>query len=158
MIRALFTLAVAVACGLVASCTQKPAKETLDAVAALRKIQAGTQVGINYQEYGRLLVEAKAKVNDAMRSLPEGDLKVQITGAMTSYADASTVWAIKIDQHLFYGDSEQNKTLIARYAIPLKPEYGLKPHAYPSDVMQLIWLRADIHLNQIDILLKQSGK
>lgn len=68
------------------SCAKAPTKETTDAVAALQKLQAATQVGVNYQTYGQLLIEAKAKVNDAVKSLPEGELKTEISGAMDSYA------------------------------------------------------------------------
>ena len=86
----IFTLSIAVI-PLLLSCTKPPSKETTEAVAALQKFQAATQVGVNYQTYGQLLIEAKAKVNDAMKSLPDGELKTEISGAMDSYADADTV-------------------------------------------------------------------
>lgn len=142
------------------SCAKAPTKETTEAVAALQKLQAATQVGVNYQTYGQLLIEAKAKVNDAMKSLPEGELKTEMSGAMDSYADASTVWGIKIDRHNLYGDnSEPDKTLIAKYSIPVEPaKYGSPPSADPTKAMQIIWLRADIHLKQIDTIVRPSGK
>jgi len=140
------------------SCTKPPTKETTDAVAALQKLQAATQVGVNYQTYGQLLIDAKAKVNDAMKSLPDGELKTEINGAMDSYADAATVWGRKIEGHSLYGDnSEPDKTLIAKYSIPLDDHtYGKT--ADPSKAMQIIWLRADIHLKQIDSILRPSSK
>jgi hypothetical protein len=76
-------------CIVLAACSHAPTKETTEAIGALKKIQAGTQVGINYQEYGRLLIEAKAKVNDALPSLAEGKLKEELSGAMDAYADAA---------------------------------------------------------------------
>ena len=73
------------------SCAKAPTKETTEAVAALQKLQAATQVGVNYQTYGQLLIEAKAKVNEAVKSLPDGELKTEMSEAMDSYADAATV-------------------------------------------------------------------
>jgi len=159
------TAAIILALGIAVSATMTgckrnsaPSQETLDAIAALRKIQAGTQVGINYQEYGKLLIEAKAKVNDATRSLPEGELKTQITGAMDSYADAATVWGVKIKDRDLYADSEPGKTLIAKYGLAVeKPSYG-DPRADSDKALQVVWLSADIYLIRIETLLKQTGK
>jgi hypothetical protein len=157
------TAAIILALGMAVSATMTackknaPSPETLDATAALRKLQAGTQVGINYQEYGKLLIEAKAKVNDATRSLPEGELKTQITGAMDSYADAATVWGVKIKDRDLFPDSEPGKTLITKYGLAVeKPSWGGDPRADSDKALQVVWLRADIYLNQIDILLKQT--
>jgi hypothetical protein len=105
------------------------------------------------------LIEAKAKVNEAVKSLPDGELKTEMSEAMDSYADAATVWGRKIEGHNLYGDnSEPDKTLIAKYSIPVEPaKYGGPLSADPSKAMQIIWLRADIHLKQIDTILRPSG-
>ena len=120
--RVILTIVCAVLCACGAN---RPTKETTEAIAALKKIQAGTQVGINYQEYGRLLIQAKAKVNDAAQSLPEGGLKTEITGAMDSYADASTIWGIKIKIQNLRADSEPGKTLMGDMPFQLKRSLGL---------------------------------
>jgi hypothetical protein len=46
-------IAGTIACLVLCACANRLTKETAEAVSALKKIQAGTQVGINYQEYGR---------------------------------------------------------------------------------------------------------
>lgn len=141
------------------ACAKAPTKETTEAVAALQKLQAATQVGVNYQNYGQLLIEAKAKVNEAMKSLPDGELKSEMSGAMDSYADAATVWGIKIERRSLYGDnSEPDKTIIAKYSIPVEAsKYGGPPSADPTKAMQIIWLRADTHLKQLDTILRPAG-
>jgi len=135
-------------CIVLAACSHAPTKETTEAIGALKKIQAGTQVGINYQEYGRLLIEAKAKVNDALPSLAEGKLKEELSGAMDAYADAAHVWSMKIESHLL--SNTFDKQLIDKYEIPLKDGF-----AQPDGALQIIWLHADVHLKQLDTLLKQ---
>lgn len=72
-----------------------------------RSYRAATQVGVNYQTYGQLLIEAKAKVNEAVKSLPDGELKTEMSRAMDSYADAATVWGRKIEGHNLYGDNSE---------------------------------------------------
>ena len=155
---------------LLTSCVQGPTKETLDAVAALKKIQAGTQVGVSYEQYGQLLVEAKAKTNEAVRSLPEGSLKTELTAAMDAYADAATVWNLKVTNN-----SLTDRNLIAKYNIPVstskmalrpQPDGSLKAVdvgggpaiANPGEALKIIWLRANTHLEQISKLVGQEPK
>src|SRR3954470_23947495 len=59
-----------------------------DAMKSLRKLAAATQVGVNYQQYGMLVIEAQAQVNDALAVLPEAELKTEMNAAMEGYADA----------------------------------------------------------------------
>ena len=142
---------------LISCSTQKPSKETSEAISALRKIQAATQVGVSYQQYGQLLIEAKAKTNDAIRSLPEGSLKTELTGAMDAYADAATVWAIKIKDRDLYDRPELDQNLIAKYRIPVSgpKSFGDPPTASPDKALQIIWLRADTYLDQISKVVGQ---
>lgn len=70
----------------------KESAQVKEALTALGKLDAGTQVGINRPEYSRLLLEAQAKMNDATESLPDGELRKELTLAMQSYKDAQTIW------------------------------------------------------------------
>lgn len=140
------------------SCSQAPSKESLDAIAALQKIQAGTQVGINYQNYGQLLIEAKAKTNEAVRLLPDGQLKDEFNGAMDAYADAAKAWGVKIEGHQLHDNYEPGKSLIQKYQLPMsEPKYGSRD-VDPGTALQLIWLRADLHLQEVAKLLKVDKK
>jgi hypothetical protein len=143
----LITLMIGLLFAAPCSSPARPSKESLAAIEALHKMQAATQVGVNYQEYGRLLIEAKAKTNDAIRSLPDGPLRNEISATMDAYADAAHVWGVKIAGHKLF---ESN--LISKYSIPLKDtEYRF---ADPDDALQYIWLNADSHLTQITKLLE----
>jgi hypothetical protein len=146
------------AIALLTSCAQGPSKETLDAVVALKKIQAGTQVGLNYQQYGQLLIEAKAKTNEAVRKLPDGSLKTELTGAMDAYADAATVWSLKIKGgYLLSDDSEPDMTLITKYHIPVSAsKYSQGKIAGFDEAFQIMWRRADAHLVEVSKLVGQE--
>jgi hypothetical protein len=143
---------------LLTSCAHGPTKETLEAVMALKKIQAATQVGVSYQQYGLLLIEAKAKTNEATAALPDGALKTDLTTTMDSYADAGTVWGIKIQRYSLHDDgSEPDKSLIAKYQIPVAPDKYTKRFAVDADdALQIIWRRADTHLAEVSKLVGQE--
>lgn len=70
----------------------KVSTQVNEALGALGKLDASTQVGVSRSEYSRLLIEAQAKINDATEILPEGDLRKELTLAMRSYNDAQTIW------------------------------------------------------------------
>src|SRR5262249_54764044 len=80
---------LSVSCGRI-SAKERSALEA--AVKALRKIEAATQVGVNYQQYGQLLIDGKAQVNESSAVISDGKLKQDINWTMDAYADAGTVW------------------------------------------------------------------
>lgn len=57
---------------------------------ALRKISAATEVEISFRDYGPLVVDAKAAVNDAIPNISDNELKKELEEAMQAYADALT--------------------------------------------------------------------
>jgi hypothetical protein len=82
-------LAHLAACGL--SGRQRAA--TKNVLTALKKIQAAVEVGVSYQQYSQLVIEAKAAVNEASSQVPDGELKQELLAAMEAYSDASEGWA-----------------------------------------------------------------
>jgi hypothetical protein len=127
-LKRLFSLiAFAVSSQLLMACGAKQhPPEAYEAQASLRKVQAATQVGVNYQQYGQLLIEAKDKTNAASRVLPDGPLKDEIHATMNAYTDAGQVWGIKIrpdpnpaNQGYVVSTGELGRTLISKYS--LKP-------------------------------------
>lgn len=59
-----------------ASCGQSSTKQkslAMDAVKALRKLEASTQVHPSYTQYNALVIDAKAEVNELARVLPDGN-------------------------------------------------------------------------------------
>ena len=134
--------------------------ETKEALDALRKIQAATQVGVNYQQYGQLVIDAKAKTNSASRLLPEGSIKKEMEAAIDAYADAGRAWSTKFgssSRDNLYTDTEPGKTLIPKYSLPTEAT----THAYlgsnPIDIdsaIQIIWQKADSHIQKLTDDLK----
>lgn len=114
------------------SCGGLPSNQqtaTDDALKALRKVGAATQVGVNYQQYGSLVIDAQVAVNEAIRVLPEGELNREINAAIDAYVDAGQIWNAKIQSSTDELDtySVSGKTLIRKYSLlPERPEPGSK--------------------------------
>jgi hypothetical protein len=134
-----------------------------DALKALDRIEAATQRAlapyrVNYEDYSQLVLDAQAKVNDAQRTLPSGELSRAITDAMDAYKDADRIWKYKIQFNeipLSRGYSGREiAAIIDRYRLPLTKDPNVlepdptdptnrkqKPaeRIHPNIAMQLIW-------------------
>lgn len=82
-------------------------KATDEALEALRKVDAATEVGINKLDYSTLLINAQAVSNHANEVLPEGSVKNGIKATMTSYMDAKTIWFLMGDDDSIWTCAEQ---------------------------------------------------
>lgn len=123
------SLLAAVAVVLVVACGGLSSKQKAaagEAVAALRKLHAATEVGVNYQQYGMLVIEAKDKVNNANAALPDGELENRLNAAMDAYAYAGKAWQAKISSDMLTPNTEPGATFVGTY--------GLKPRKlWPDD-------------------------
>jgi len=118
-----------------------------EAVAALRKIEAAVQVGVNYQQYGTLLIEAKSKVNDANAVLPDGELKQRLNAAMDASADAGQVWGIKISGPYLLPHREPGASLMRKYNLKTQTiSAAALTYIDPDEAMQAAWGAAMGHL------------
>src|SRR4030095_5173624 len=84
-----FFLTTITACG---GLTTEQKVAASDAMSALRKLESSSQVGVSYMQYGPLLVDGKAKVNEAAVKLPDGELKNELGLAIDAYERAGSLW------------------------------------------------------------------
>lgn len=70
-----------------------PDKAALAAIKALRKVDSAVSVGVNLQEYGTRVADAKIAVDEAMPDIPSGEVKDEIKKAMDAYAEALKFWS-----------------------------------------------------------------
>jgi hypothetical protein len=109
---------------------QQPAKKptdpkVTDAIKALGKVNAAVEVGVNFQEYGRLLIDAKAAVNEAQEVFPDEKIKENVNGAMKAYLDAQAIhtFGVKFLLENPYGLSRKwQGDVISNYRLDQLPE------------------------------------
>ena len=141
--------------------TQRNASESTlaEALRALRKIQAATDVGINFSEYGELVVEAKAAVNEAIAEMGDSTLSKELQAAMQAYADASTAWNLSMkDSASFRGysffvyEGSEGRHLDTKYRFT-KSTSGV---ADKQNALNTIWAVAKAHLDRATQLAKSQ--
>lgn len=110
-------------------------------ISAVGKLNAAVEVGVNFQNYGALLIDAKAATNHAVELAPSAGATSLLQATMQNYADAAEAWQFKIKApslklNAMYG----NGTLLQKYA--LQPSSGDDEGVDPDLAMQKIWLVA----------------
>lgn len=95
------------ACGGLSEKELKEKKSAEDALTALKKIVAATEVEINKIEYSKMLIDTQAATNQAIEVLPDGELEKEIKLAMESFLDANTLWNIMKEDALIYVCQEE---------------------------------------------------
>src|SRR2546422_3944661 len=84
-----------VALGLVARPAFAGEPERANALKALRGLNAATEVGVTYREYGSRLIDTKIAVDDYLRSTPAGAPgRGEIILALLYFVNAQTVWGL----------------------------------------------------------------
>ena len=87
-------MAAFIGLSLITACSKN--SEAKEALKALRKIEAATEVGVTYQQYRQLLIEAQAEVNEAKAKLPDGEPKAGLSAVMEMYGAVGDLWGQQI--------------------------------------------------------------
>lgn len=178
----LFTLTITLfACGGKNEQQIKENKSAEEAISALKKTDAATDVGINKLDYSRMLIDTLSTVNQASEKLPDSELKQEIKSAMDAFMDAKTLWNIMGEDTTFYACEKQPDTskedtimkgflelscnpeggnLMRKYKIPLHPypkqqtiEDG-KGVIEKKEGVAIIWKKAKEHIDRASTLYK----
>jgi len=122
---------------------------TKNAIKALEKIDAATEVGLNKIKYSDLLIDAKAAVNQANSILPKGKLRDELNAAVESYTDAGFFWDGKVI-------SQSGENIGTKYLNTIISESQLDYSSFESiqktrdelktSGLTLIWAQARTHL------------
>ena len=123
-----------------------------EAIAALSKIEAAIEIGVNYQKYTSLLADLNAVINEAERSLPESVLSSELNSTMQAYKDVAELWSFKIQYQNIGSEisKEFHSEIIERYADSLP-----KKDKIDTDLaMQMIWHGASTKIERARILLR----
>jgi len=133
-----------------------------DAVKLLRKVDAATEVGVSYAQYGPMLIDAQASVNEASTALPEGELKNELKLAIEAYKDAYLAWQITnkqgfitVGQSIPQGIAEGSH-LVKKYSIPLTFPNDPEKTSLVSkeDALNTIWKVARTHIDKASSLIR----
>jgi len=126
------------------------------AYATLRKLADAAQLGLPYSQYGSLLIEVKAAIEQSLPTLPEGAIKDEIAAALEAYKDAGQAWGIFHNKGALLIAAEPGATLMKKYSIkPSVNAVGDADHLQPDTTLNKIWAAAGRHLDSLATLLGQ---
>lgn len=125
-----------------------------EALKALRKIAGATEVGVTLQQYGSLVIDAKAEVDEALAALPAGEIKDEIALSMEAYADAGQVWSAMIDSYRYAEASLTGlgERLQKKYDSEVVSAFNKRE---TNQTLSRIWAYGRKHLDQASSLLNQ---
>lgn len=124
------------------------------AIQALNKVNAATEVGVSYLNYGPLLIEAKAAVNAASVMLPESTLRNSLERTMAHYQMALAIWQICNDNYGSLTSVPQiRETLKAVYNLTNSQGYQLE-YVDKAQVLPVIWSKAKSELDNAQKLVR----
>jgi hypothetical protein len=132
-----------------ASCRSKSTDpKAEDAIAALRKVQAATQVGVTYIQYGPLVIDAKAKVNSASEELPEGELRTELIAAMDAYADAWKGWGAMQGSDNIPATNPTIEPIVDKYHLHTRQQSAVSSTrtVLRDEFLNTIWAEGSSHL------------
>jgi hypothetical protein len=139
---------------------QQPAQN--EALVAVQKLKSAVDVGVLFERYGELLIDARAAADRALPSMPEGEAKSELSAAVEAYGDAFQGWdeirrrGGRYETLGVYADSLSGR-LQKKYDIPMD---NIRTADNPLHVMTRnailtpIWRRAARHVERAAELMK----
>jgi hypothetical protein len=148
--------AVVPACGRKDGLSGAQVQTARDSIRTLHKITSAIDIGVTYQQYGQLLIDGAAEIDDAKKRIPDVELGKQISGSFDCLVDARRAWAKSIegksdfDRQSVYMSDEVGKALRSKYCNAL----AWRGQAVSVDeARQFLWAVARLHLDAADPLL-----
>jgi hypothetical protein len=117
-----------------------------NALKSLRKMASAIDVGLNFQEYGKRILDLKFEVEEEIAKLPDSELKQEIKLCLQAYIDAATAWNETLRYDFLLTKYEPGKTLQQKYAIP--PMDKSNETIDKNTTIQVIWKTARKHLDR----------
>jgi hypothetical protein len=135
------------------ACSEGPPQALArEALEALRKVQVATEVGMSFEQYSGLVIEAKVKTDAALRGLPDGPLKSELGEAIDCYADGSRIWSMIINGDKFELGREPSGHYLTKYSIQVNASGQVKK----DDALNNVWRSANYRIEQVTNILEVS--
>lgn len=116
-------------------------------VAALRRLDNATAVGVLFQNYSQMLIESKSIIDENISLIQDQAFKAGVFRAVEDYQYAMYVWNLAVANNwaVFYTKKEPGRTLVTRYGVPIK--ISIFTQVPVNTGLNHIWLSARNHFN-----------
>ena len=116
-----------------------------NAIKALKQLSAATEVGVNFQDYGRRVIDVKAEVEENLSNISDENVRNEIKLAMEAYVDASSAWNEMLRYEFILVKETLGQALQKKYSIPIDNSLG-SAVMWRKTVLSSIWQAAKTHI------------
>jgi len=144
----------------------KSGDESLDAAKKatreLKKINSVIEMGVNYANYTKTLLDAKPAFDEAMENISDEKLKMALKTTMQAFIDAEKFWNICITKQandegwIYFSPEQQNQFKVYKLQWKFYPNVWEGYLAGNQSMIQEIWKFANISLALSEQLSKQN--
>ena len=125
-----------------------------EALRSLRKINSAINVGVTYSQYGPLVIDAKALVDEALLATNNNETKSKLNTIMGCYADALSIWNAKVQyrKDAIFSNEGLNSSMIKKWGMPTKEldyDGGKTTYIEIEDALQFLWAKASKELSTL---------
>lgn len=137
-----------------------PHVAAVKAIREMKKINSVTEMGLNYEDYRKVLLEVKPTVDEALSEMPDGTAKESLSATMNAYTDAGRYWNLCIKKHVrddLYAVFRQDEIdQFASYKLPFRQGDGDYYWGHPTLITNF-WAFASMELLKAEALSKHQN-
>jgi hypothetical protein len=123
---------------------------------ALRKLDDAAQIKLPCSQYGYLLIETKAVLEEALTEISDGSQKAYVERSLEAYTDAGKACGAMDERGVIPINTEPGSTLRDKYRIKTAVNaFGLGVHLRIEEALKSIWAEAGAHLKNLAFSLGQ---
>lgn len=123
---------------------------------ALRKLSDAAQIKLACAQYGSLLIETRAVLDETLPDISDGSMRLYIERSLEAYTDAGKACGAVDEKGVIPINIEPGATLRDKYDIkPRVNAFGQAVHLRIDDALKNIWAAAAVHLKNLSLSLGQ---
>ncbi len=128
-----------------------------NAIKVLRKLSSATEIGMNFPEYSRRLVDVKIEFDGLLADIPNGEARRELELAMSAFQDAKSAWNWMVGNNItgrpsgdLFVEAEPGKSLQPKYSLPTY-DGGIKGLTFieGDKAIRIIWAAARVHIDKV---------
>jgi hypothetical protein len=123
---------------------------------ALRKLADAAQIKLACAQYGYLLIETRAVLDEALPEITDGSIRLYIERSLEAYTDAGKACGAVDEKGVIPINTEPGATLRDKYNIKAGVNaFGQAVHLRIDDALKNIWAAAAVQLKNLSLSLGQ---
>jgi len=126
-----------------------------NALRILKRLDAATEIGINRQDYGNRLIDAKVDFDEHLGNVPQSIFRDELSIAFQAYLDAAQAWNQMGTYDFLLVNTPLGHSLVQRWQLKVD-NTGNIPSLPKETLLNQLWLIGKTHARSANEILNQS--